>query len=81
MIEIEYDYNDQTLIRATIKPVDDSYDHAFGTERVTDYEVTEINVLAYVMGFDCDVTNSLNKHQIEYCKEWVLEKFRQGTAA
>lgn len=77
----EYQYDDNTFILAKFIPVDDSFDHEFGTKTIKDYELDEFMVCCYVGGFEENVTPALTEERILYFKEWVWEQFVSERAA
>lgn len=75
MPNVEYWYNEQTLIHAEIEEQDDSFDHQLGHERRYTYEVRHISVISYNLGVDVDITKSIPDGLLNGLKEWVLEKW------
>lgn len=68
----EAQYDDTTWLYGTIQDVDPGPDQ--GPYR----SVLEVSVVAYVGGFDEDVTGSLSPKRLEYFREWLEEKINEG---
>lgn len=72
--EICAEYDDHTQVYGTMVEIDDSFDHAFGTEKVTSYEIKDIHVIVFIGTFDYDVTRSLTESELDYFKTWLIAK-------
>lgn len=57
-----------------IKNVDESFDHAFGSKQILDVEIEVKAVIAYIGGFDYDITGSLPKKWLDLWAEDAREK-------
>ena len=75
MTEIAYD--EHTMLVGTLFEQDDSFDHELGIERVFDTDVKDFHVVCYIGGMDYDVTSSFTDKQLQYFKEWFIDKARR----
>jgi hypothetical protein len=79
----EYEYDDTTLVDVTFRTRGETCSTPKGEEDLTFLEIEDIKVIAWIAGFDCDVTESLKKNKmLRYFKAWAIEKYqREGLAA
>ena len=80
--ELEYYYPSKqdpnaVLLVGEISEIDESFDHAFGTENRTRIVVEDFSILMFMNSFEYDVTRSFREvHQSTYARlrEWFLQQ-------
>jgi hypothetical protein len=80
--ELEYWYPSKqdpnaVLLIGEVSEIDESFDHAFGTENRTRIVVEDFSILMFMESFEYDVTRSFREvHQSTYARlrEWFLQK-------
>lgn len=74
----EYEYDDHTLFIGEIEEVDESFDHAFGVEKRTGYELKDFSIVVYISNMDHDVTSAIENNDpklFELYKERFIEHY------
>lgn len=72
--EIEKWIAGNVLLVGWPRETDESFDHAFGTEKRRVVEIEDLHVILYVDGIDHDVTSSFSEQQLFSFSEQLLEK-------
>jgi len=79
MRQVEYYYDENTMLIGDVLETDDTFTHELGTEVVTGLEIANFSVVVYIRGIDYDITKSLKAKELEFFKETLLEEVNNGT--
>ena len=79
MRQVEYYYDENTMLIGDVLETDESFTHELGTEAVTGLEIANFSVMVYIRGIDYDITKSLKAKELEFFKETLLEEVNNGT--
>lgn len=74
MTNYTYEYDENTLLIGEIIEQDESFDHAFGTEKRVSHEVENFSIIVYINNIDYDVTESIKENSPK-CYEGFKEDF------
>ena len=72
IVELQLDEN--ILVVGDVIRSDGSFDHAFGTEPGTEYEVEDLQVYVWICGEDYDVIDLLKKDDIDNIKDRLINQ-------
>ena len=75
-MEIEIWHSDECLLIGDVVEIDGSFDHAFGVERARSIELKDFHVIVYIGNFDYDLTKGFEPKELDYFKEFFLDKVR-----
>lgn len=82
-MRIEHEIDPHTIMYATVEEIDESFDHASGTERLLVFEITDCAIITYIANVGFDITEFLecnHKKFFNCLKDEVLAKFnREGS--
>lgn len=78
MTPFEYYYDDHTLFLGEIVEEDESFDHAFGTEKRSSFKVEDFTIVVFIQEMEHDVTVSIEQNSpklFELYKNKLLEEY------
>ena len=75
-MEIEFNASSDIVVFAVVTEEDDSFDHAFGTEKAVGIKCDIKKIIAYIEPFSAiDITDKIKDLQINYFKEAIIEEY------
>ena len=77
-IEKEYWYDKNCVFIGDIEETDESFDHAFGTQKVSGFNVKDFSVVVYIGSIDHDITKCVSESAprlFEFYKQWFINQY------